>query len=473
METSNFEKSLSRSLNSLNIEFSPGTKVTGMIIAIDRRSVFVDINSKSEGIINREELVDKEGNISVEVGDEIEAYFVSDKGGEITLTVKMTGKFISKHLEDAYYSGIPVEGKVGEERKGGYNVKIADKEAFCPYSQIDLYRKDPENFIGNTFSFIITEMNRFNMVVSRRKLLGQEKTKRIQFLKDNLEVGDLISGTVLNVKNFGVFVDLDGCDGFIPISELAWGRVEDPEEIVNIGDSVKIEVKALDWENNRITLSLRAAQTPWDTIADKYPAGSVVNAKITRLAPFGAFAEIEKGLEGLIHISKLNPGKRINHPKDAVTEGEIVSVVVERVDMDTKRIALAVNFSARASSDTETDSEPITTVIAGISLKGTVEGLKNFGAFVRLTPTQTGLLHISEIKNNNETDIPLKVLSKRYPIGSEVNVTVKQINDGKISLGLTEKMENSEDKAWKNFNKTKKSASFGTSMADAFGDLKL
>ena len=472
MDTSSFENSLSKSLNSLNIEFNPGTKVTGTIIEIDRRSIFVDINSKSEGIINREELVDKEGNISVEVGDKIEAYFVSDKGGEITLTVKMTGKFISKHLEDAYYSGIPVEGKVGEERKGGYNVKVADKEAFCPYSQIDLYRKDPENFIGNTFSFIITEMNRFNMVVSRRKLLEQEKAKRIQFLKENLEVGDLLSGTVLNIKNFGVFVDLDGCDGFIPISELTWGRVEDPEEIVSIGDSVKIEVKALDWENNRITLSLRAAQTPWDSIADKYPAGSVVNAKITRLAPFGAFAEIEKGLEGLIHISKLNPGKRINHPKDAVTEGEIVNVVVEKVDLETKRIALAVNFSSN-TSDTETESAPITTVIAGISLKGSVEGLKNFGVFVRLTPTQTGLLHSSEIKNNNESDIPLKVLSKRYPLGSEINVTVKQINDGKISLGLTEKMENSEDKAWKNFSKTKKSGSFGTSMADAFGDLEL
>ena len=473
MDNLNFERSLSKSLNSLNIEFKPGTKVSGTIIEIDRKSVFVDIKSKSEGIINREELVDKEGNITVEIGDTIEAYFVSDKNGEITLTVKMTGTFISKHLEEAYHSGIPVEGKVSEERKGGYSVKIAGKDAFCPYSQIDIYRKDPETFIGNTFSFIVTEMNRSNFVVSRRKLLEQERKNRILYLKENMVVGNIIPATIVNIKDFGVFVDLDGCDGFIPISELAWGRVENPEEIVNTGDRVDVQVKALDWENNKITLSFRAVHTPWETIADKYPAGTVVNAKITRLAPFGAFAEVEKGIEGLIHISKLNPGKRINHPKEAVTEGEIVSVVVEKVDLETQRIALAINFSAKTAADEGINDAPITTVIEGISIKGTVEGLKNFGIFVRLTPTQNGLLHVSEIKDAKNPDITLKVMSKKYPIGSEVDVTVKQIKDGKISLTLTGKAGSSEDQAWKDFSKTKKTKSFGTSLADAFDGLEL
>ncbi len=471
MNTSNFESSLSRSLNSLNVEFKSGSKVSGEIIAIDRRSIFVDINSKSEGIINREELVDKEGNLTVNVGDKIDAYFVSDKNGEITLTVKMTGKFISKHLEEAYQSGIPVEGKVGEERKGGFNVKLAGKEAFCPYSQIDTHRREPQDYIGNTYSFIITEMNRFNIVVSRRKLLEQDKQKRIKFLRETLEVGNTISGTVINIKNFGVFVDLDGCDGFIPISELAWGRVTDPEEIVNVGSRVKVEVKALDWENNKITLSFRAAQTSWDDIAEKYPSGTVVNARITRLEKYGAFAELEKGLEGLIHISKLNPGEKIYHAKEAVSEDEIVSVVVEKVDTETKRISLARNFST-SDSDNEDNGEAII-LTEGLSLKGIVEGLKNFGIFVKLNPTQNGLLHISEIKSENEPDISLKAMSKKYPIGSEINVTIKQIRDGKISLGLTEKMENSEDQAWRQFNKSKKSGSFETSMADAFDGLEL
>ena len=471
MNTSNFESTLSKSLNSLNVEFKSGAKVFGEIIAIDRKSIFVDINSKSEGIINREELVDKEGNLTVDVGDKIDAYFVSDKNGEITLTVKMTGKFISKHLEEAYQSGIPVEGKVGEERKGGYNVKLAGKEAFCPYSQIDTHRREPQDYIGNTYSFIITEMNKFNMVVSRRKLLEQNKQKRIKFLRESLEVGNTISGTVLNIKNFGVFVDLDGCDGFIPISELAWGRVTNPEEIVSIGDRVKVEVKALDWENNKITLSFRAAQTSWDDIAEKYPAGTVVNAKITRLEKYGAFAELEKGLEGLIHISKLNPGEKIYHAKEAVSEDEIVSVVVEKVDIETQRISLSRNFSG-SDSYNEDNNEGIV-LTEGLSLKGTVEGLKNFGIFVKITPTQNGLLHISEIKSENDPDISLKAMSKKYPIGSAIDVTIKQIKDGKISLGLTGKMENPEDQAWEQFNKSKKSGSFGTSMADAFEGLEL
>ena len=471
MDIAKFENSLTASINSLNIEFTPGTKVKGTIIAIDKRSIFVDISSKSEGIINREELIDKEGNLTVEAGDDIEAYFVSDNDGEITLTVKMTGKFTNSHLEEAYHSGIPVEGKVISETKGGYKVSIANKDAFCPYSQIDLYRKDPETFIGNTYTFIIKEMNRFNIVVSRRKQLEREKIIRVEFLKETLNIGSLIAGTVRNIKNFGVFVDLDGCDGFIPISELAWGRVENPEEIVSMGDKINVEVKNLDWENNKITLSFRAVQTPWESIADKYPVGSVISAKITRLAPFGAFAELEKGIEGLIHISKLNPGIRINHPKDAVTVGEIVSVEVDKVDLELNRISLARNFSA--SSDPDSNDNPIVTIVKGLSITGTVEGIKNFGLFVKLTPTQNGLLHISAIKTPEDQDMSLKTLSKKYPIGSELKVTIKDINDGKISLLLSDRAESSEDKAWNDFSKLKKQKSFGTSMADAFDGLNL
>ena len=468
MDTANFKKSLSKSIDSLNIDFKPGSKVTGTIIAIDKKSVFVDIGSKSEGIINREELVDKEGNVSAKAGDSIEAYFVSDKDGEITLTVKMTGKFINRHLEEAYQSRIPVEGKVSEERKGGYKVKIASKEAFCPYSQIDIYHKEPESYIGNVYPFIIIEMNKFNIVVSRRKMLEQDRAKRTEYLKETLEVGNVISGTVQNIKDFGVFVDLDGCDGFIPISELAWGRVEKPEEIVSTGDRVNVEIKSLDWDNNRITLSYRSAQTPWESIIEKYPPGTVISAKITRLAQFGAFAEIEKGIEGLIHISKLNPGKRINHPKDAVAEGEFVSVVIEKIDLESKRISLARNFSFEAS-----ELEPITTLVAGMSIKGAVDSLKPFGVFVKLTPTQNGLLHVNKIQNDNEPNLTLKALTKKYPIGSEINVTVKQINDGKISLALTEKTGGSENKAWNEFRKTKKDNSFGTNLSDVFDGLEL
>ncbi|MCP4176224.1 MAG: S1 RNA-binding domain-containing protein [bacterium] len=466
-----FKEKLNASISNLNVEFKPGTKVSGEIIAIDRKSIFVDINSKSEGIINREELVDKEGNLTVKVGDKIEAYFVSDRNSEISLTVKMTGSFIAKHLEEAYQSSIPVEGKIADERKGGYFVKVANKEAFCPYSQVDLYPKEPENYIGNTYSFIITEMNRFNIVVSRRKLLEQEKVQRIGYLQEHLKENDIISGTVLSIKDFGVFVDLDGCEGFIPISELTWGHVEDPNEIVKTGDRIKVAVKKLDWTNNRITLSFRSAQTPWDEIAEKYQIGTVIKAKITRLATFGAFAELEKGIEGLIHISKLDPGRRLNHAKDAVKVGEIIPVVVENIDIERQRIALSRDFSGNIDSDDA--SQEFTAIETGMGTVGTVEGIKAFGIFVRLNPVQTGLLHISEIKDNNSGELSLKELSKKYPLGSTVSVVIKSMKDGKISLSRSDNLGNSEDAAWRDFSKKKSDKSFGTSLSDAFDGLDL
>jgi small subunit ribosomal protein S1 len=461
------------SIDKLNIRFEPGTKVSGEVIAIDRRSIFVDINAKSEGIINREELLDKEGNLTVKEGDIVEAYFVSDRKGEITLTVKMTGKIISHHLDDAYESGIPVEGKVTAERKGGYSVKVADRDAFCPYSQIDMYPKSPEDYLGNNYTFLITEMNRFNTVVSRRKLIEREKAKKLESLKATLEIGDVINGTVLNIKPFGVFVDIGFVEGFIPVSELAWGRIDKPEDILSIGESVTIEVKALDWDKNRITLSLKNAQTSWEDISDKYPVGKTVKAKIVSLTDFGAFAELEKGISGLIHISKLSTGKRINHAKEAVSEGELIDVVIENVDIESKKISLSRDYSANISNDPKTPSTP-DIIEKGCCYSGIVEGLKSFGIFVKLNPLKKGLLHISEIKKPTDSDISLKELSKRYPIGSNVDVVVKSIEDNKISLTLASNLENSEDAEWKTFKRSKaQNDSFGASFNDAFDKLGL
>ena len=472
-----FKDKKSGVLDSPNVDFEIGSKVSGRIIAIDSKSVFVDINAKSEGIINREEVLDAEGNISVEVGDIVEAYFVSEKNGEIMLTNKMTGKFVAKHMEDAYYSKIPVEGKVIEEKKGGYLVKVAGKDAFCPYSQVDMYPKEPASYIGNSYSFVITQMTKFDTVVSRRKLLEESRKNRISKLKETLKNGDTIDGTVEKIMDFGVFVSLEGCEGFIPISELAWGRIQNPAEIVTVGDRLTLAVKNLDWENNKITLSYRSVQTSWDDLEVKYPAGTILKAKITRLAAYGAFAELEKGLEGLIHISKLEPGRRINHPKDVVSEGEIVSVVVEGVDKETKRISLARDFSGESSvSDAQEGQVSNEPVGKGKEYNGIIDGIKPFGLFIRLSALERGLLHISELKKaHGGTELSLKMLDKKYPVGSKLPVMVKDISeDGKISLVLAGKNENMEELDWKEFSSTKKSdgSSFGTSMADAFGDLK-
>lgn len=348
-----FNEKMAGKSGNIKLTFEPGAKVCGTVIAIDKKSVFLDINSKSEGIINREEFVDKEGALTVNVGDKIDAYFVSEKGGEIILTVKMSGKSVAGHLEDAYRSGIPIEGKVVEERKGGYLVKISGKDAFCPYSQIDLFPREPVSYIGNSYSFVISEMNKFNIVLSRRRLLEKEKVKRIEYFKETLSEGDLITGTVINVKDFGVFVDLDNCEGFIPISELAWGRIENPSEILKPSDIVKVAVKKLDWENNKITLSYRSAQTSWSDIADRYPQGKLLSGKVTRLANFGAFVELEKGIEGLIHISKIDPGRKRNHPRESLAIGDIVPFVIEGVDKETQRISLSLAEQSESTEQTE------------------------------------------------------------------------------------------------------------------------
>jgi len=351
-----FKEQKAGKAKNIRIKLEPGTKIQGTVIAIDKKSVFLDINSKSEGIINCEELTDKKGDLIVNVGDKVDAYFVSDKGGEIILTVKMSGKFVAGHLEDAYRSRIPVDGKVIEERKGGYLIKVSGKDAFCPYSQIDLFLKEPASYIGNSYSFIITEMNKFNTVLSRRKLLEKEKVKRIEYLRETLNEGDLITGTVISMKDFGVFVDLNGCEGFIPISELAWGRIENPSELLKADDRIKVAVKRLDWENNKITLSYRSAQTSWDEIADRYPIGKLLSGKVTRLTNFGAFVELEKGIEGLIHISRIDPGRKINHPRESLTVGDVVSIVIESIDKETQKISLARDFSGENSFSDQSKS---------------------------------------------------------------------------------------------------------------------
>ncbi|MCF7790888.1 MAG: S1 RNA-binding domain-containing protein [Victivallales bacterium] len=461
-----------RSIDKLNINFTPGEKVKGEIVAIDRRSIFVDINAKSEGIINREELLDKEGNLTVKESDIIEAYFVSDKHGEISLTVKMTGKTISRHLDEAYESGIPVEGKVTSERKGGYSVKIADRDAFCPYSQIDTHPGQPEDYIGNSFTFLITEMNRFNIVVSRRKLIEREKSKKLETLKEVLEIGDIIEGTVINIKPFGVFVDLDYVEGFIPVSELAWGRIDKPEDIVSIADRVKVEVKALDWDSNKITLSLKSAGLSWDDIAEKYPQGKSVKAKVVSLADFGAFAELEKGISGLIHISKLTPGKRIHHAKDAVSVGDDINVIIEEVDTAARKISLARDFSLNSDGTKNTAIPDIIEI--NCRYRGTIEGMKSFGIFVRLNPLKKGLLHISEIKKPTDVDISLKELNKKYPVGSEIDVVVKAIEGDKISLTLPENLENAEEADFRAFKRERTNEdTFVNTISDAFDKLGL
>jgi small subunit ribosomal protein S1 len=431
-----FESLLEASFNNLVTEFTPGQKVKGIVEKITHNSIFLNINSTSEGIINREELLDEDGEIKIEVGDELEAFYLNTDDGSINLSVKMSGHINSSQLDEAYKSQIPVEGKVIEERNGGFGVKIANETAFCPYSQISLdYVDNPTIFLGQTLSFIITELSHRNIVVSRKPILTKERETLKASLKDTLQEGDIVDGTVKKFMKFGVFVDLGGMDGLIPNSELAWSRNTKAEDLMNIGDTVSVKVKSINWDENKISLSFRSATTPWDSIAERYPKGKRCQATITRLEQYGAFAELEQGIEGLIHISKFSTGKRISHPREVVSVGDIIEVVVDSVDLETERIALARSVMDEQGVHQKAESFKETIELEeGLEVTGKVDSIMDYGMFIKLDSQKSGLLHISKLEKKNIYSS--QDMRKSYQQGDSITVIIENIKDGKISLDL-------------------------------------
>ncbi|MGL4854968.1 MAG: S1 RNA-binding domain-containing protein [Lentisphaeria bacterium] len=466
----NFAELFEASLKNKRDGFNPGEKVEATIIKIGKHSVFIDVNASSEGFIDADELRDKAGAVKYQEGDKIVAYFVSAKNG-FEFTVKMSADSAVSHLQEIFEAKIPVEGKVLVERNGGFTVMIGNVEAFCPYSQIDLFRGEAATYLGEKYSFIITEYNNRNLVVSRRKLLEHEAAERLKNLQYNLAEGDLVEGKIVRIMNFGAFLDLGaGTTGLIPISELAWGHVDDVNQIVCVNQEVKVKVIRLDWVNEKITLSLRqAANNPWTDITSRYEIGSEYSGVITRLTNFGAFVELERGVEGLVHISKLGAGRRINHPKEVVQEGQVVEFAIESIDTDNQRISLTMEQSFGHDVEESTNND---LVIEGQKVVGIVTDVKEFGVFVKLTNSQTGLLHVSETEAA-EAQSRSRSLAKLYPIGSEVEVIVDQIDGNRLSLTLpNNQQENQQELEIALKSNSNENSSFG-SLDSMFDNLKL
>lgn len=337
-----------------SVRLKPGQRVEAKVLKITADWIFLDIGQKGEGVLDKKELFDPEGNLPVTEGDVLTVYFTSSRGGELRFTTRLGGSGAgSAQLEDAWRSGIPVEGTVVKEVKGGFEVKVPGAaRAFCPFSQISLRRADkPEEFLGQTLPFRITQFGEGgrNVVLSHRALLEEEREKKREGLRETLQEGMTVRGTVTSLQNFGAFIDIGGIEGLLPISEVGWGRVDDIREALTVGQQVDVVVKSLDWEKNRFSFSLRETMAdPWTQVPVKFPEGSVHTGKVVRLATFGAFVELEPGIDGLVHISKLGGGKRINHPRDAVAEGETLEVRVEGIDRDARRISLVPAEAARA-----------------------------------------------------------------------------------------------------------------------------
>jgi small subunit ribosomal protein S1 len=347
-------------------QLSPGQKIKAVVVDVSQDSIFLDVGGKSEGFIDRKELEDETGDVTVKAGDSIEVYFLSSARNEMLFTTKIGGGSTSlAHLEEAYRNGIPLEGFIKQEIKGGFEVTVAGKiRTFCPYSQMDIRRiPDAEDYVGEHMLFKITEYkeNGRNIILSRRIILEEEREEKRELLKETLQEGMTVKGVITSIQKFGAFVDIDGIEGLIPISEIGWSRIEDIQEILSEEQKVEVVILKLDWENDRYSFSLKQAlPDPWESISQKLPVGSSHSGTVVRLTKFGAFVNLAEGIDGLIHISKLGGGRRINHPKEVLDEGQTVEVKIEEADAEQKRLSLAlVGEMAAEESDSASEKEDI------------------------------------------------------------------------------------------------------------------
>jgi small subunit ribosomal protein S1 len=337
-----------------------GDQITGKVISIGKDAVFVDVGGKAEGQLERGELSDPDGKLLVKLGDTVDARVVGDAGGVLTLRVKLgRGPEARAELQQAMELAIPVEGVVTEVVKGGVSVDVAGVRAFCPASQLDVrFIDDLAVYIGQRLTFRITRYEPRNLVLSRRVLVEEDNARRAVETRKKLQPGAVLRGKVVGFKPFGAFVDLGGIEGMLHVSELGYARVERPEDALSLGQELdvavlKIEPAAKGDKGERISLSLKALATdPWRDAAASLVEGARVRGKITRLSQFGAFVEIAPGVEGLVHISELGAGRRINHPKEVVSVGQEVETVVLAVDPERRRIGLSM-----AASDGGSDAD--------------------------------------------------------------------------------------------------------------------
>ena len=336
---------------------SEGEMVKGRVISVGSEAVFIDLGGKAEGMLELDQVMDRDGNVTVSVGDTVEARVVDDgrKSGFVLLRrVMAKGAEAKAELVQAFEHGIPVEGLITAAIKGGVEVQIAGVRAFCPVSQLDLrYVDDPAEYVGKRLEFRITKLEpgrgaQLNLVVSRKALLAEVAEKGAEELRRTLEVGAVLKGTVTSVKDYGAFVDLGGLEGMLHVSELGHQRVRHPSDLLRVGQSVEVLVTKIERTGDpkrpeKIGLSLKALEKdPWDDVVRDVAVGARIRGKVVRLQQFGAFVELAPGIEGLVHISQLAADRRINHPREVVELGQEVEVNVLGLDHERKRISLSL-----------------------------------------------------------------------------------------------------------------------------------
>lgn len=443
-----------------------GDKITGTIISIGKSNVYVSTGSKSDGVVDRAELLDENGQLPYKVGDKLSLYVVSLNESETILSKALSGAGYAFMLEEASLNHTPVEGKVSGIIKGGFSVEIMGKRAFCPVSQMDLrYVENQEEYLGKTLSFLITRFAEGgkNIVVSRRDLLNREiEESRESYLKTIAE-GDTVQGKVSKLMPYGAFIELaPGVEGMAHISELSWSRVEKTSEALVQDELVNVKILKIETKEGadlpKISLSVRqTTQDPWDRAEQTFSTGQQLTGKVVRLAPFGAFVEIAPGVDGLVHLSEMSHTRRILKADDILEQGQMVQVVVKEIDLKAKRISLSMKDAHGDPWSGAQAKYP-----AGCVVEGKVEKREKFGIFINLEPGVTGLLPGSVISKAADST----AYDKLKP-GDMVKVMVAEISEEsrRISLASPDSKEGGD---WKKFSESGSSTQSLGSMGDLF-----
>jgi small subunit ribosomal protein S1 len=420
--------------------------VTGIVVSVDEKYVIVDIGFKSEGIVPANEFSDKVLE-NLQPGDEVEVFLdrVEDREGQLILSRKKADILQAwENIEKAHDTGEVIEGYIQRRIKGGMVVDVFGIDAFLPGSQIDVRPvRDFDAYVGKTMEFQVVKLNMQaeNVVVSHRALIESDLEDQRQEILETIEAGQVLEGIVKNITDFGVFIDLGGVDGLLHITDLSWGRVEHPEEIVKLDQRMNVAVIDFDENSKRVSLGLKQLQPhPWEDIDIKYPEGMRIQGRVVSIADYGAFIELEKGVEGLIHISEMSWTQHIKHPSQLVQKDDIIECVVLNINEDEKKISLGVKQLEKDPWEDLGERYPI-----GSTHKGIVRNLTNFGVFIELEPGIDGLVHVSDLSWTENVEHPNEVVDK----GEELEVVILAIDFDNRRITLGHKQV--EDNPWEKY----------------------
>ncbi len=415
--------------------FAEGEVVTGKIIAVDKDYVLVDIGYKSEGQIRIHEFKDEEGNININIDDDVEVMveFWDEEEERVILSKEKAAKVkVWEAIKDTYDADGTVDGVITSRVKGGFSVDVG-LQAFLPGSQADLRPiRNLDEMVGQTFTFKILKYNRkrSNIVLSRRVILEEERESKRSSTLSSISEGQVMEGVVKNITEYGIFVDLGGVDGLLHITDISWGRVKHPSELFSVGDTITVKILSFDLEKERVSLGMKQlAPDPWSVAEEKYAVGSRIAGNVVSLTDYGAFVELEEGVEGLIHVSEMSWTRKIRHPSKVVSVGDTVEAVVLDIKPQNRRISLGMKQVVPNPWELISEKYPI-----GTTIEGKIKNITDFGLFIGIDDDIDGLVHISDISWTKRIKHPSEVYKK----GDVVQAIVLDIDKGseRFSLGI-------------------------------------